>query len=54
MTKLTSLSDAIEKYVNDGDTIYAAGFTHLIPFAAGHEVIRQGKKNLTLPALHPI
>ena len=42
MTKLTSLSEAIHKYVNDGDTIYAAGFTHLIPFAAGHEIIRQG------------
>jgi len=36
MTKLTSLSEAIAKYVNDGDTIYAAGFTHLIPFAAGY------------------
>jgi glutaconate CoA-transferase subunit A len=53
MTKLTSLSDAIEKYVNDGDTIYAAGFTHLIPFAAGHEIIRQGKRNLTLARATP-
>jgi len=53
MTKLTSLSDAIERYVNDGDTIYAAGFTHLIPFAAGHEMIRQGKKNLTLARATP-
>lgn len=53
MTKRMSLSDAIARYVNDGDTVYAAGFTHLIPFAAGHEVIRQGKKNLTLARATP-
>jgi len=53
MTKLTSLSDAIANYVNDDDTIYAAGFTHLIPFAAGHEIIRQDKKNLTLARATP-
>ena len=53
MNKLTSLSEAISKYVNDGDTLYAAGFTHLIPFAAGHEIIRQGKKNLTLARATP-
>jgi len=53
MTKLTSLPDAIAKYVNDGDIVYAAGFTHLIPFAAGHEIIRQGKKNLTLARATP-
>jgi glutaconate CoA-transferase subunit A len=51
--KLTSLSDAISQYVHDGDTVYAAGFTHLIPFAAGHEIIRQGKKNLTLARATP-
>lgn len=53
MTKLTSLSEAVAKYVNDGDTVYAAGFTHLIPFAAGHEIIRQGKKDLTLARATP-
>jgi glutaconate CoA-transferase subunit A len=53
MSKLTSLSDAIATYVKDGDTVYAAGFTHLIPFAAGHEIIRQGKKNLTLARATP-
>jgi len=53
MTKLISLPEAIAKYVNDGDIVYAAGFTHLIPFAAGHEIIRQGKKNLTLPRATP-
>jgi glutaconate CoA-transferase subunit A len=53
MSKLQSLSEAISMYVNDGDTIYAAGFTHLIPFAAGHEIIRQGKKNLVLARATP-
>lgn len=53
MTKLTSLSEAIAQYVNDGDVIYAAGFTHLIPFAAGHEIIRQGKKDLILARATP-
>jgi glutaconate CoA-transferase subunit A len=53
MTKLTSLSEAIAQYVNDGDVIYAAGFTHLIPFAAGHEMIRQGKRDLTLARATP-
>jgi len=53
MTKLISLSEAIARFVNNGDTVYAAGFTHLIPFAAGHEIIRQGKKNLTLARATP-
>jgi glutaconate CoA-transferase, subunit A len=53
MTKVVPLSDAIATYVNDGDVVYAAGFTHLIPFAAGHEIIRQGKKDLTLARATP-
>ena len=53
MTKLVPLSEAIANYVNDGDIVYAAGFTHLIPFAAGHEMIRQGKKDLTLARATP-
>jgi len=53
MSKLLSLSEAIGMYVNDGDTVYAAGFTHLIPFAAGHEIIRQGKKDLILARATP-
>ncbi len=53
MSKLTSLKDAIALHVSDGDIIYAAGFTHLIPFAAGHEIIRQNKKNLTLARATP-
>jgi glutaconate CoA-transferase subunit A len=44
MSKLCSLQEAVAQYVKDGDSVYAAGFTHLIPFAAGHEIIRQGRK----------
>jgi glutaconate CoA-transferase subunit A len=53
MTKRVSLSKAIADYVSDGDIVYAAGFTHLIPFAAGHEMIRQGKRDLTLARATP-
>src|SRR4030067_246540 len=53
MAKLLSRSAAIQRYVHDGDTLYAAGFTHLIPFAAGHEMIRQGLKDLTLARATP-
>jgi glutaconate CoA-transferase subunit A len=53
MTKLTSLPQAIHDHVRDGDLIYAAGFTHLIPFAAGHEIIRQGRRGLTLARATP-
>lgn len=53
MTKLISLSEAISEYVNHGDTVYAAGFTHLIPFAAGHEIIRQRKRDLVLARATP-
>jgi len=53
MSKLISLSEAISKYVQDGDILYAAGFTHLIPFAAGHEIIRQRKRDLVLARATP-
>ena len=53
MSKLISLKKAIAEFVNEGDIVYAAGFTHLIPFAAGHEIIRQGRKNLTLARATP-
>jgi glutaconate CoA-transferase subunit A len=53
MSKLMTLSEAIDRYVQDGDLVYAAGFTHLIPFAAGHEIIRQHKKNLVLARATP-
>jgi glutaconate CoA-transferase subunit A len=53
MTKICSLNEAVREYVHDGDCVYAAGFTHLIPFAAGHEIIRQGRKNLVLARATP-
>jgi glutaconate CoA-transferase, subunit A len=53
MSKLMSLSEAVTRFVRDGDTVYAAGFTHLIPFAVGHEIIRQGRKNLVLARATP-
>jgi glutaconate CoA-transferase subunit A len=53
MSKVMPLNEAIARFVNDGDVVYAAGFTHLIPFAAGHEIIRQRKKNLTLARATP-
>lgn len=52
-SKLTTLSEAISRYVDDGDLLYAAGFTHLIPFAAGHEIIRLKKRNLILARATP-
>jgi len=53
MSKLLSLSEAVNRYVQDGDLVYAAGFTHLIPFAAGHEIIRQRRRDLTLARATP-
>src|SRR3972149_706905 len=53
MSRLIPLKKAISELVTDGDVVYAAGFTHLIPFAAGHEIIRQGRKNLTLARATP-
>lgn len=53
MAEITSLREAIAAHVHDGDFVAMEGFTHLIPFAAGHEVIRQGRKNLTLVRMTP-
>lgn len=53
MAEFTSLRQAIEDHVPDGVTIAMEGFTHLIPMAAGHEVIRQGKRDLTLVRMTP-
>jgi glutaconate CoA-transferase subunit A len=52
-SKVVSMSDAVARYVHDGDTVVIEGFTHLICFAAGHEIIRQGRRNLTLCRLTP-
>nr|AIK66567.1 3-oxoadipate:succinyl-CoA transferase A subunit [Arhodomonas sp. Seminole] len=53
MTKITSLDTAVAELVHDGDTVALEGFTHLIPFAAGHEIIRQGRRKLTLVRMTP-
>src|SRR3712207_7287247 len=53
MTAFLALEDAIATYVHDGSTIALEGFTHLIPFAAGHEIIRQQKRDLTLIRMTP-
>jgi glutaconate CoA-transferase, subunit A len=53
MSLFCSLQEAVACNVNDGDTVALEGFTHLIPFAAGHEVIRQGRKRLRLVRMTP-
>jgi len=52
-SKVTSMHDAVAALVRDGDTVAIEGFTHLICFAAGHELIRQGRRDLTLCRLTP-
>jgi glutaconate CoA-transferase subunit A len=47
------MQEAIAEHVHDGDTVVIEGFTHLICFAAGHEIIRQKRRNLTLCRLTP-
>src|SRR3954468_3466212 len=53
MSVFCSLHDAIADAVRDGDTVAMEGFTHLIPFAAAHELIRQQREDLTLIRLTP-
>ena len=53
MAEFLSLHDAIAANLHDGDAVAMEGFTHLIPFAAGHEVIRQGQKGLHLIRMTP-
>src|ERR1022692_5306809 len=53
MAEIVSLAEAVRLAVRDGDTVAMEGFTHLIPFAAGHEVIRQGRRDLTLVRMTP-
>lgn len=50
---LASLGELIERHVRDGDCVALEGFTHLIPFAAGHEIIRQRRRNLHLVRMTP-
>ena len=53
MAEIVSLADAVAAAIRDGDAVAMEGFTHLIPFAAGHEVIRQGRRDLTLIRMTP-
>ncbi len=52
-SKLLSMQDAVARFVRDGDVVVIEGFTHLISFAAGHEIIRQRRRDLTLCRLTP-
>jgi glutaconate CoA-transferase, subunit A len=51
--EVTTLREAVTDLVNEGDSVALEGFTHLIPTAAGHEIIRQGRRNLTLIRMTP-
>src|SRR5215475_1238293 len=53
MAEIVTLQEAIAALVNDGDSLALEGFTHLIPFAAGHEVLRQGRRDLELIRMTP-
>jgi glutaconate CoA-transferase subunit A len=53
MADMVSLVEGIAELVHDGDTVALEGFTHLIPFSAGHEIIRQGRRDLTLVRMTP-
>src|SRR5689334_15913219 len=53
MAEIVSLAEAVERAIGDGDAVAMEGFTHLIPFAAGHEVIRQRRRDLTLVRMTP-
>ncbi len=52
-SKVVSMQEAVAAHVRDGDTVVIEGFTHLICFAAGHEIIRQRRKDLTIARLTP-
>ena len=53
MAEIVSLTEAVERAIHDGDAVAMEGFTHLIPFAAGQEVIRQRRRDLTLIRMTP-
>jgi len=53
VTTITTLRDAVTELVHDGDTVAMEGFTHLIPVGAGHEIIRQGRRDLTVARMTP-
>ena len=51
--KVLSMKEAVSEYVHDGSTVVIEGFTHLICFAAAHEIIRQKRRDLTVCRLTP-
>ena len=51
--QLGSLQEIIDQYIHDGQSVALEGFTHLIPFAAGHEILRQKKRDLHLIRMTP-
>ncbi len=53
MAEFLSLPEAVSRFIRSGDSVALEGFTHLIPFAAGHEIIRQGMTDLTLIRMTP-
>src|ERR1700692_3275112 len=53
MSRFVSLAQAVAETISDGDAVAMEGFTHLIPHAAGHEIIRQRKRRLTLIRMTP-
>ena len=53
LAEIVGLNEAVAELVGDGDTVALEGFTHLIPFAAAHEIIRQEKRDLTLVRMTP-
>src|SRR6201997_4795572 len=53
MAQIVSLAEAVDRAIHDGDAVAMEGFTHLIPFAAGHEIIRQRRRDLTLVRMTP-
>lgn len=53
MAEITTLSDALATLVADGDSVALEGFTHLMPFAAAHELLRQGRRELELIRMTP-
>jgi glutaconate CoA-transferase, subunit A len=53
VARIVTLSEGIRELVHDGDVVALEGFTHLIPFAAGQEIIRQGRRDLTLVRMTP-
>ncbi|MGN0125465.1 MAG: CoA-transferase, partial [Rhodococcus sp. (in: high G+C Gram-positive bacteria)] len=51
--KIITMREAVATYIEDGMTVALEGFSHLIPFAAAHEIIRQGRRDLTLCRMTP-